>query len=131
VNVWRCRRIQNGQKCGQLNLARKQKCTLCGKPRPKKRQPAHRAVLATITYEDCVRLFGEYCGICGRPAGERRLHRDHEHKGAGHIRGLLCFRCNSALRSYMTLDWLRAAVAYLECAETRKAAALLDRQEAA
>ena len=67
-------------------------------------------------------MFGETCGICGRAPSGRRLHRDHEHVGAGHRRGLLCFRCNSALRTYMTLDWLRAAVAYLERAEARRVA---------
>jgi hypothetical protein len=99
----------------------KKKCRACGKLRPKKRQPAHRAILTAVTYDECVAMFTERCGICGREPTGRKLHRDHEHKGAGAIRGLLCFRCNSALRSYMTLEWLRGAVAYLEAHEARQA----------
>jgi hypothetical protein len=121
--VWTCRRVKLGIVCGTRNARVKQRCTACGAPRPKRRQPAHRAVLATMTYEQCVAVFGERCGICGRGPGERRLHRDHEHKGNGHLRGLLCFRCNSALRGYMTAEWLRAAAAYLDAAEDRRAAA--------
>jgi len=70
-----------------------------------------------LTYEQYVELNGgvEACGICGaeRKPGGKRLHRDHDHRRAV-PRGLLCFRDNSALRPYMTLEWLRAAVAYLE-----------------
>jgi hypothetical protein len=119
---WRCRRVRAGEKCDQLNLARKQKCTTCGAPRPKRKVPAHRAALAAVTYDQLVTVFGERCGICGAPPGTRRLHRDHEHTGVGFVRGLLCFRCNAALRAYMTTEWLRNALAYLERAEERRAA---------
>jgi hypothetical protein len=74
-----------------------------------------------LTYEQYVELNGGgFCGICGHipPAG-KRLHRDHEHAGDGVPRGCLCFRCNSALRPYMTLEWLHAAAAYLERVEAR------------
>jgi hypothetical protein len=69
-----------------------------------------------LSYEDYVALNGgEACGICGavRKPGGNRLHRDHDHR-TGRARGILCFPCNSALRPYMTLEWLRAAVAYVE-----------------
>ena len=70
-----------------------------------------------MTYEDYVELNGgeETCGICGRPPklGGKRLHRDHDHR-SGLPRGLLCFPCNAALRPYMTVDWLRSAMSYLE-----------------
>ena len=36
------------------------------------------------------------CGICGDPPGKTALHVDHDHE-TGVVRGLLCFRCNSAL----------------------------------
>jgi hypothetical protein len=115
VRTWRCRKTTKGIVCGTLNLRRKQRCTKCGGPRPKPRTPAHRAVLATITYDECVAIYGERCGICGTaPKPGKKLHRDHEHKGAGRIRGLLCFRCNAALRTYMDAAWLRAAATYLE-----------------
>lgn len=118
ARYWRCRRVQAGVVCDTLNLGAKKKCHACGKLRPAKRHPAHKAILGEMPYEEWVRVFGGVCGICGRPPKEgRRLHRDHDHR-TGSARGLLCFRDNSALRTYMTLEWLQAAVAYLERAET-------------
>jgi hypothetical protein len=55
------------------------------------------------------------CGICGK---EPPLHRDHEHRGEGKPRGLLCFPCNLQLKHTSTPKWLRAAAAYLERAES-------------
>lgn len=72
-----------------------------------------------LSYEEYVRINGgAHCGICGaaQKVGGKRLHRDHDHR-RGVARGLLCFRCNAALRPYMTLEWLRAAVAYVERTE--------------
>jgi hypothetical protein len=69
-----------------------------------------------LTYEQYVDLNGgEHCGICGnhQKDGGPRLHRDHDHR-TGKPRGLLCFPCNSALRPYMTADWVRRALEYLE-----------------
>jgi hypothetical protein len=64
---------------------------------------------------------GPQCGICGKlPKEGERFHRDHEHKGDGLARGVLCFPCNSGLRPYMTLRWLRRAIYYLEKAEERR-----------
>lgn len=72
-------------------------------------------VALDLTYEDYIRLNGgEHCGICTRGrTGGRRLDRDHDH-GTGTARGLLCSRCNRALPSWVTAEWLRAAIAYLE-----------------
>lgn len=114
ARTWRCQRVRAGVKCATDNPRVKQRCAVCGGKRPVSRAAGHRAILKATTYEQCVATFGERCGICGALPGTRRLHRDHEHRGAGAIRGLLCFRCNTALRAYMTLDWLRGAVAYLE-----------------
>lgn len=122
ARFWTCQRQTAGVKCGAKNSARRQICVTCGKRRPQIKRPAHMAVLESMTYEQAVALYGEQCGICGAKPGTRRLHRDHEHKGSGAIRGLCCFRCNAALRNYMTLEWLRAAVAYLERFEERRAA---------
>ena len=36
------------------------------------------------------------CAICGRPAGKKRLHVDHDHR-TKKVRGLLCFQCNTSL----------------------------------
>jgi hypothetical protein len=115
TRYWTCQRQRAGQKCGTRNLARKRLCDGCGKARPARKRPAHMSAL-DLPYEAYVELNGsEACGICGavQKEGGRRLHRDHCHRTAT-PRGILCFRCNAALRPYMTLEWLRAAVAYLE-----------------
>jgi hypothetical protein len=114
ARMWTCQRVTGGVKCGSLNPNRNRKCLNCGKPRPAKRRPKHMAALAE-PYSVFLALNGgvERCGICGAEPGARRLHRDHDHR-SGRPRGLLCFRCNAALRPYMTLDWLRDAVEYVE-----------------
>lgn len=85
----------------------------CLKTRPKRKEPAHKAVLRT-QYEIWVKEFGEVCGICGRkPTATRRLDRDHCHT-TGDWRGLLCARCNRALPNWMDAKWLRNAIVYLE-----------------
>lgn len=102
--------------CGTQNLPRAKLCFTCGKPRPKRRRPPHMKAL-DLPYEHYVQVNGgsEACGICGaeRKPGGKRLHRDHDHRLAV-PRGILCFKCNAALRPYMDLGWLRAAVAYME-----------------
>ncbi len=113
VQVWRCRRVQKGVKCDTLNLRTKQKCTTCGAPRPKRKQPAHRAVLNDLPYEWWAERYGEACNICGATAKTRRLHRDHDHS-TGEARGLLCFPCNTALPNRIDPEWLSAAAEYLE-----------------
>lgn len=123
ARVWRCRKVTKGVKCGTLNLRVKQVCTTCGGPRPKPRQPAHRAVLDTMPYEAWEARYGASCGICGAFAtARRRLDRDHDHK-TGLPRGLLCARCNRALPSWVTAQWLRRAAYYLERAERQDVAA--------
>jgi hypothetical protein len=107
VSTWRCRA------CLSVNEPRTRKCGACAKARPKKRKPAHLKAL-DLPYETYVELNGgETCGICGAVAKTRKLHRDHEHKGSGKPRGLLCFPCNAALRPYMDLAWIEAAARYL------------------
>lgn len=118
---WRCRRVSAGEVCGTLNLATKKKCHLCGKLRPKRKQPAH-AMCLDFPYEWWAEAYGERCGICGAaPSATRRLDRDHDHK-TGQPRGLLCHLCNRTLGNRVTLEWMRAAVAYLERVEEREAA---------
>lgn len=69
-----------------------------------------------LSYEHYIEINGgESCGICGAaPSKGRRLDRDHEHRGAGRARGLLCHMCNRSLRHGVTIEWLRAAADYLE-----------------
>jgi hypothetical protein len=120
---WTCQRVTGGLKCGHPNPNRRRICEWCGKRRPDRKRPAHLSALK-IPYDYYVEIQGgEFCGICGtRPKPGRKLHRDHEHQGVGFPRGLLCFRCNAALRPYMGATWLRAALTYVTRADERRAA---------
>jgi len=55
---------------------------------------------------------GGVCAICGRPPATRRLHIDHNHSTMK-VRGLLCFKCNTTLRRFVTVKWLEDALNYL------------------
>lgn len=119
ARTWKCQRSTGGVRCGHSNPGRKQKCEACGEKRGPLKRPRHMAAL-DVPYEEYVFLNGgEHCGICGRPPKDgKRLQRDHDHRGDGHPRGLLCFACNRWLRGFMTVEWLRKAIAYLERAES-------------
>ena len=53
------------------------------------------------------------CEICGQPQESKKLSIDHDHK-TGKIRGLLCFRCNTALGKFDDdIDVLASAISYL------------------
>src|SRR5437667_108661 len=64
-------------------------------------------------YDRLLAAQGGGCAICGNPPKTRRLHADHDHK-TGHVRGLLCHRCNRALPNWVTPNWLALAMMYLE-----------------
>lgn len=115
-----------------MNPKRRQICEACGKRRPATKREAHFSAL-DLPYEAFVAANGgsEDCGICGaKPRPERHNDRDHEHKGDGLVRGILCHSCNrtlgprmeaSARQGGMTLtEWLRAAADYVERAERRR-----------
>jgi hypothetical protein len=79
-----------------------------------KRKP-RRARELGITDEEYTALLTAQdggCAICGNPPKTRRLHVDHNHR-TGKVRGLLCFRCNRQLSTYVTSKWLRAALEYV------------------
>lgn len=63
-------------------------------------------------YEPLFEQQGGVCAICKRPPKKRRLDMDHDHR-AMYIRGLLCVRCNRALPSWVTPEWLEEAAKYL------------------
>lgn len=128
VRTWTCQRRSGGVRCAHVNPKRKQLCEACGGRRPKSKPPAHRKAL-DLPFEAYLLVNGgEDCGICGRPppAGGRH-RRDHEHKGDGLPRGLLCWTCNLALRDFATVEWLRSAADYLERAERWRGVDLSER----
>lgn len=117
---WTCQRQSAGVRCGTRNPAVKRNCTGCGKPRPKRKRPAHKAAL-DLPYSVFLEANDgiELCGICGRaPKPGRRLDRDHDHRTAM-PRGLLCHLDNRTLETHVTVEWLEAALAYLERARER------------
>lgn len=117
VRTWTCKRQNRGVKCGAINPRTRQICQLCGKRRPKTK--ASPRDVPDVPYETCVELFGERCGICGRPPKPGKvLNRDHDH-ATGELRGLLCFQDNFRLRRYATFQWVKLAVAYLARHEER------------
>lgn len=113
ARTWTCQRVVDGERCRTVMPRVKQLCVTCGGPRPAPRRPKHQLILE-LPYDAWAQEFGDRCGICGRPPGpSRNLDRDHDHR-TGEARGLLCHRCNRALPDWMTQDWLRKAIAYLE-----------------
>lgn len=79
----------------------------------------HKELLASLPegwYEEQLALQGGHCALCPSKPATRRLHIDTDHK-ARTVRGLLCFRCNTQLRNYMTPSLLRLMAAYLEAHE--------------
>jgi hypothetical protein len=114
--VWTCQRQSGGLKCGYQNPKVKKKCLKCGKARPPKKAIAHKAILEEMPIEKWIEIFGNECGICKKSGDETQLYRDHDHHSHA-ARGVLCFRCNTPLRDYMTLEWMTKAVIYLQNAE--------------
>ncbi len=87
--------------------------------KPTRARAPKRAADLDVDYD---RLHAEQngvCAICGK-APKRlkkdgtpyRLAVDHA-RPSKRVRGLLCFRCNSGLRSYMTEAWLLRAAVYV------------------
>lgn len=65
-------------------------------------------------YDEMLEAQGHKCALCGAAPGSRRLHADHCHT-TGHVRGLLCFSCNSSLGGFQdNADLLRKAADYLD-----------------
>ena len=79
----------------------------------KVRRDAHKTGL----YDKLLAEQGGHCALCPSTPGTRRLHIDHSHKrvheGEGSVRGVLCFRCNSQLRNWVTSEWCFKAGEYL------------------
>ena len=88
--------------------------------RPRRRKPtrANQLGVDDATYERLLEAQDGVCAICGNPPkiGGKRLHVDHNHR-TGRVRGLLCFRCNRALPTYATSEWLERARVYVHADE--------------
>lgn len=123
---WACTRQSKGVKCNTLNPIRAQKCSACGKAKPRPAPKKHMAGL-NYDYEHYKEINGgEHCGICFTTVSElknpqKKFARDHDHSaiGLGNPRGLLCTRCNMRLSYQMTAEWLEAAAAYVRRADER------------
>jgi hypothetical protein len=89
------------------------------KCRKAKRTPKRANELGVSDEEYAALLEAQHggCAICGNPPKTRRLSVDHNHR-TGKVRGLLCFRCNRALPTYATSEWLRQAFGYVLRGET-------------
>lgn len=70
-------------------------------------------------YHRMLAAQGGGCAICGATPKTRRLDVDHDHL-TGKVRGLLCHRCNRALPTWVTMDWLTLAWRYLQRSEVRR-----------
>jgi len=68
-----------------------------------------------ITQAEYDRLLAEqggHCALCPNTPKTRRLHVDHDHT-TGRVRGLLCFRCNKFLPSWVTREWALRVAEYV------------------
>ena len=71
---------------------------------------------------DTILVFqGGVCALCkekntqsGKNKGKPKpLNTDHDHK-SGLTRGILCSGCNRRIPTWMTIEWLKTALAFLE-----------------
>ena len=68
--------------------------------RDRVRQLTQRRGISPSQYASLLTRQDGQCAICTRKcATGRRLAADHDHQ-TGRVRGLLCFRCNTALARY-------------------------------
>lgn len=68
-----------------------------------------------VTDEEYARLLAAqdgHCALCPNTPKTRRLHVDHDHT-TGRVRGLLCFRCNKFLPSWVTREWALRVAEYV------------------
>ena len=63
-------------------------------------------------YESILTAQGGTCALCPNTPKNRRFSVDHDHR-TGHIRGLLCHRCNRNLPTWVTAVWCDRAAEYL------------------
>lgn len=83
-------------------------------PRRRRTPTKHALVLKENRhrYDDLLFEQGGGCALCDRKPKTRKLDLDHDHHRLV-VRGLLCVRCNRALVSWMTREWLLRAAEYV------------------
>lgn len=77
--------------------------------------------ISAVDYEKILRHQGRLCALCreanartGKNKGlPKKLFVDHDHK-TGLTRGILCYSCNRRIPEWMTVEWLKKVLAYLE-----------------
>ncbi len=88
-------------------------------PDKKKNKQLLKYGMTEAQYEALLTSQNFRCALCetDKPGGRGRFHVDHCHT-KGHVRGLLCFQCNTGLGKFKDNPAaLRKAAAYLEAAQ--------------
>jgi hypothetical protein len=103
-------------RCRTKAEPRKRNCQACGKKLPKKRRLKHMAAL-DLPHAVYVAANDGYdgCWVCrelGLSMGGA-LQRDHEHRGDGVPRGILCIYHNRKLGPAYTVELVNAYAKYL------------------
>ena len=89
-----------------------------------KRKPTRAKALGVsdAEYARLLEAQGGHCALCPNTPKTRRLHVDHDH-ATGKVRGLLCYRCNRTIATWVDERWALRLSAYLaprdEAAERR------------
>ena len=118
----------NPEKLRELHKRWRQKHQAYYTERQREWRASHRSLLPAMTRKSLLKTkygltqeqYGELfaaqggkCAICGRPPRTAALHVDHCH-ATGHIRGLLCHRCNYGLGYFSSAGALRRAAIYFD-----------------
>jgi hypothetical protein len=122
----RCKEFKNWDKFGiskRGKNGRKSQCKSCESEYNKSRRSSgsqreyalrRRFNISLEEYEKILESQGRVCALCGKECSTGvRLAVDHDHE-SGHVRGLLCTRCNRFKLGKLTLADVRMLLAYLE-----------------
>lgn len=104
--------------CGNdVGLGRSRICgAVCKKLRDRDNYLVKTYGITAAQYDEQLARQDGKCAICQKPAKNRRLHVDHDHKkkGIDSVRGLICWDCNVGLGKFHDkVNSLTTAIAYL------------------